>query len=553
MNGLVFNMVGGGGGGVKLVSIAITTPPAKTTYVSGETFNPAGMVVTATYSNGATLKATGYSFSPDTALTDGTTSVTIEYTEGGVTKTAEQAITVVHRLESISITTKPTKTTYEYGDSFQSAGMVVKATYSDGATANVTGYSCSPTLLSTVGTQTITVSYTENGVTKTATTSVTVNRKTISAVPSQSGTLTYNGGSQSPTWNNYSTTQLTIGGTTSGTNAGSYTATFTPKSNYRWADGTTTAKSVSWSIGKAAGSLSISPTSMTLDTTTKSKTITVTRSGDGTISAVSSNTAAATVSVSGNTVTVSGKANGSATITISVAAGTNYTAPASKTCAVTVSFLKDNFADNDWASIIAACHSGSVPSTWVVGNSKTMTINGASYQVDIIGKNHDTYTAGGKAPLTFQLHDCYADTKAMNSSNTNSGGWTSCAMRSTHLPAILALMPTEVRSGIREVNKLTSAGSQSATINTTADKLFLLSEIEIFGSTTYSEAGEGTQYDYYKAGNSKVKKRNGSAAGWWERSPYGSDSACFCNVISNGVANYVSASFAYGVAFGFCF
>lgn len=553
MNGLVFNMVGGVGGGVKLVSIAITTPPAKTTYVSGETFNPAGMVVTATYSNGATLKATGYSFSPDTALTDGTTSVTIEYTEGGVTKTAEQAITVVHRLESISITTKPTKTTYEYGDSFQSAGMVVKATYSDGATANVTGYSCSPTLLSTVGTQTITVSYTERNVTKTATTSVTVNRKTISTVPSQSGSLTYNGGSQSPTWNNYSTTQLTIGGTTSGTNAGSYTATFTPKSNYRWADGTTTAKSVSWSIGKAAGSLSISPTSMTLDTTTKSKTITVTRSGDGTISAVSSNTAAATVSVSGNTVTVTGKANGSATITISVAAGTNYTAPASKTCAVTVSFLKDNFADNDWSAIIAACHSGSVPSTWVVGNSKTMTINGASYQVDIIGKNHDTYTAGGKAPLTFQLHDCYADTKAMNSSNTNSGGWTSCAMRSTHLPAILALMPTEVRSGIREVNKLTSAGSQSSTINTTADKLFLLSEVEIFGSTSHSAAGEGTQYDYYKAGNSKVKNRNGSAASWWERSPYASYSTRFCLVNGNGGASYITASDARCVAFGFCF
>jgi hypothetical protein len=553
MNGLVFNMVGGVGGGVKLVSIAITTPPAKTTYVSGETFNPAGMVVTATYSNGATLKATGYSFSPDTALTDGTTSVTIEYTEGGVTKTAEQAITVVHRLESISITTKPTKTTYEYGDSFQSAGMVVKATYSDGATANVTGYSCSPTLLSTVGTQTITVSYTENGVTKTATTSVTVNRKTISAVPSQSGTLTYTGSSQSPTWTGYSTTQLTIGGTTSGTNAGSYTATFTPKSNYRWADGTTTAKSVSWSIGKAAGSLSISPTSMTLDTTTKSKTITVTRSGDGTISAVSSNTAAATVSVSGNTVTVTGKANGSATITISVAAGANYTAPTSKTCAVTVSFLKDNFADNDWSAIIAACHSGSVPSTWVVGNSKTMTINGASYQVDIIGKNHDTYTAGGKAPLTFQLHDCYADTKAMNSSNTNSGGWTSCAMRSTHLPAILALMPTEIQNGIREVNKLTSAGSQSATIDTTADKLFLLSEVEVFGSTSYSEAGEGTQYDYYKAGNSKVKKRNGSAAIWWERSPNAGYSTRFCYVDSNGSAGLSGASTARGVAFGFCF
>lgn len=553
MNGLVFNMVGGGGGGVKLVSIAITTPPAKTTYVSGETFSPAGMIVTATYSNGATLKATGYSFSPDTALTDGTTSVTIEYTEGGVTKTAEQAITVVHRLTKIEITAQPTKKVYEYGDSFQSAGMVMKATYSDGATANVTGYSCSPTVLSTVGTQTITVSYTENGVTKTATTSVTVNRKTISTVPSQSGSLTYNGGSQSPTWNNYNTAQLTIGGTTTGTNAGSYTATFTPKSNYRWSDGSTTPKSVSWSIGKAAGSLSISPASMTLDTTTKSKTIAVTRSGDGTISAVSSNTAAATVSVSGNTVTVTGKANGSAKITISVAAGTNYTAPANKTCAVTVSFLKDNFADNDWASIIAACHSGSVPSTWVVGNSKTMTINGASYQVDIIGKNHDTYASGGKAPLTFQLHDCYGETKNMNSSNTNSGGWTSCAMRSTHLPDILALMPTEVQNGIREVSKKASVGGASSTIETVSDKLFLLSEVEIFGSTSYSAAGEGTQYDYYKAGNSKVKKRNGSAASWWERSPFASEPAYFCLVDGNGNAGIDGASYAYGVAFGFCF
>ena len=68
----VYNMVGGGGGGIKLSSIAITTAPMKTTYTAGETFDPAGMVVTATYTNGATLQATGYTFSPSTALTDGT-------------------------------------------------------------------------------------------------------------------------------------------------------------------------------------------------------------------------------------------------------------------------------------------------------------------------------------------------------------------------------------------------------------------------------------------------------------------------------------------------
>lgn len=253
------------------------------------------------------------------------------------------------------------------------------------------------------------------------------------------------------------------------------------------------------------------------------------------------------------TVTETGTYTVEATKNGQTVSGTVNVVSSTTAYALTLSFLKDNFADNDWASIIAACHSGSVPSTWVVGNSKTMTINGASYQVDIIGKNHDTYASGGKAPLTFQLHDCYADVKQMNSSPTNSGGWTSCDMRSTHLPAILALMPTEVQNGIREVNKLTSAGNQSATIDTTADKLFLLSEIEIFGSVRNSKSGEGTQYDYYKAGNSKVKNRNGSASEWWERSPYGSNSVYFCIVASAGGSGSTGAHGVRGVAFGFCF
>ena len=213
-----------------------------------------------------------------------------------------------------------------------------------------------------------------------------------------------------------------------------------------------------------------------------------------------------------------------------------------------------NFADNTWKQIISVCQKGIVPLSWKVGDQKAMTIGGTDYLIDIIGINHDDYSDGsGKAPLTFQLHDCYAGNKAMNSSNTNSGGWTSCDMRSAHLPAILALMPTEVQNGIREVSKLTSAGSQSATINTTSDKLFLLSEVEIFGSTVYSVAGEGTQYDYYKAGNSRVKKKNGSATVWWERSPDASYSARFCVVRRGGRADTDTAGSAYGVAFGFCF
>lgn len=211
------------------------------------------------------------------------------------------------------------------------------------------------------------------------------------------------------------------------------------------------------------------------------------------------------------------------------------------------------FANNTWEQIIEACHNNEVPDTWKVADHKPMTINGVDYQIDIIGKNHDTYASGGKAPLTFQLHDCYGELKKMNNRNTNDGGWTSCVMRSTHLPAILSQMPIEVQNGIREVNKLTLAGSYSGTIDTTADKLFLLSEIEIFGRITYSESGEGAQYDYYKAGNSRVKNYSGSAVQWWERSPSANDSTYFCYVASSGNADCYVASYVMGVAFGFCF
>lgn len=222
---------------------------------------------------------------------------------------------------------------------------------------------------------------------------------------------------------------------------------------------------------------------------------------------------------------------------------------------ITTPSFPENFADATWEQIIDACHQNAVPDTWVADGTcyKDMEINGTNYRIDIIGKNHDTYADGETAPLTFQMHDCYGTTYSMNSSDTNSGGWTNCAMRTTRLPAILALMPAEVKAAIREVQKKTSAGNQSSSIQTTNDKLFLLSEIEIFGSTTDSFAGEGTQYDYYKAGNSKIKNRSGSVIGWWERSPRSSNSSYFCRVNTGGNAAWGASGASNGVAFGFCF
>ena len=78
------------------------------------------------------------------------------------------------------------------------------------------------------------------------------------AVPSQSGSLTFNGNTQTPSWNNYNASIISISGTTSAASAGTYTTTFTlnDSKNYSWADGTTTAAhTVTWTINQAAFTL----------------------------------------------------------------------------------------------------------------------------------------------------------------------------------------------------------------------------------------------------------------------------------------------------------
>ena len=430
-----------------------------------------------------------------------------------------------------------------------------------------------------------------DGTTTAKTVAWTIVKATL-AVPTQSGSLAYTGAAQSPTWTGYDSDKMTIGGTTSGTNVGSYNATFTPKANYQWPDGSSGAKTVAWSIGKAAGSSSLSATSLTLSSREPSKQFTVTRAGDGAISASSSNTSVATVSVNGNTVTVTGKANGSATITVKVAAGTNHTAPADKTCSVSVTFealagtagasgvnytsglsgitqaklssyakaISDNSAITKTTTSVYI-DDGASHIKLSVGDTVGISIGGTTYDFVILGFNHDTLasataygaaTATGKAGISLQMKDCLATTYQMNSTNTNSGGWGNCALRTTLQNTIKGQLPSAWQSIIKTVTKKASAGGASTTINNYSDTLFLLAEVEIFGSTTYSAAGEGDQYAWYKAGNSKVKKVNGSAYYWWERSPSADNSNYFCTVNSSGDAYNNGASNSIGVAFGFC-
>lgn len=111
-----------------LTSIVVTMAPTKTNYTAGETFDPTGMVVTATYSDGTTKEVTGYTIIPDAALTTNDARITISYTEGSVTQTTTQDITVNAREYSITVTDG--KATQGEGDTISKAaeGTVITLT-----------------------------------------------------------------------------------------------------------------------------------------------------------------------------------------------------------------------------------------------------------------------------------------------------------------------------------------------------------------------------------------------------------------------------------------
>ncbi len=361
MGSKFLTMVGGGaGGGIKLDGISITTPPDNITYLPGEVFDPAGMVVTASYSNGATLTATGWTYSPSGALPEGTSEVEIIYTEAGVTKTAVQAITVERGTISVPTVSgsltyngqaqSPTLTGYDAdkmvlsgdtsGTNAGSYTAVVTPTaqykWSDGsteakdiqwsiakATPSITFDPASVSLDTSTTSQAVSVTYTGDGTlsaqsdnsgvataslegttltvtgVETGNTAIQVSASEgtnytaasaslsvavqfaiiIPVVPSQKGTLTYNGEAQMAEWNDLNTEELTLVGASYQTNAGTYTMGFQPKPGYQWWDGTTETKNATWTIGKKTQAVHFSPSSnIVLDA--QNKTATIKYSGD---------------------------------------------------------------------------------------------------------------------------------------------------------------------------------------------------------------------------------------------------------------------------------
>ena len=266
---------------------------------------------------------------------------------------------------------------------------------------------------------------------------------------------------------------------------------------------------------------------------------------------------------------------------------------------LTLDYVNPVLDKNEWKVIKKVADADKGANYWAVGDTKRITLNGkvgattiSNLKVDafIIGFNHNSGKEGsnrihfllGKIGGKFVgLVDSYYDPSGyattsgaftMNTSDTNSGGWAKTQMRSTVLGAasdptnptantLLAALPADLRAVMKSVTKYTDntgGGSNSASaVTATTDYLWLLAEFEVFGSRTYANSSEPSsqaQYEYFKAGNSKIAYKHSAAetaAAWRLRSPYYGGNTTFCAVDSGGGANYYNANRSLALVPGF--
>ncbi len=419
----------------------------------------------------------------------------------------------------------------------------------------------------------------------------------------QTATYTYNGTEQTLAFE-YINSNNTIVTGNKHTDAGTYTCTVSLKNpNDLWSDTMDNVdKTFTWTINKVTSSITLSPTTFYFDNGTP-QTLTATVVGQPLVlSGYDTNLITITqVSVVSGVYTYSIKATGTAgttTITASIAESTNYTAASATASVETEAFTPgatlvpwSSGTDQEITDMINSYYNGEitledVKSVWSIGDVRNVDISAMTatgvgeahraqtIEMEILDFDHDTLTTPvgniTKALVTVDMKSCLRDANVtdttgssntengyMNSSNTNQGGWTSCARRTWCNSIFYNALPAYFKALVKPVDKLTSAGNQSSTINTDSDYCFLLSEIEIFGTISYSKAGEGSQYAWFAnatANRYKLPKWSSSAVSdlWWERSPYGNSSTGFCGVDGSGSADYYNAPRANGLAPACC-
>lgn len=220
--------------------------------------------------------------------------------------------------------------------------------------------------------------------------------------------------------------------------------------------------------------------------------------------------------------------------------------------------------DTEIANMVEAADAGiiSLSDYWTVGDTRTISLSAMS--ATGVGESHSAQKAefvlmnkGGKTlssnktcSFIVGMKDSLNESGHMNSSNTNSGGWDSCARRTWCNSVFYNAIPTALRPIFKQFKNVTASGASTST-TTSTDYFALPSEKEIFGSTTYANStaeSSNSQFEWYKTSANRVKKVNGSVYYWWERSPGTGSSYNFCLVGNGGSADYASPGFTTGIS-----
>ena len=165
----------------ELESISISSQPNVTEYAVGDTFDATGLSIRAKYSDGSYATITDYSISSPDMSTAGTKTVTVTY--DGKSVSFDIVVKEVEKvIEQIVITSTPTKLNYLLNETFDPTGLVVQVKYNVGTPEVITDYTLSTPDMSEVGTETITVTYIKNGVTKTATFTIEISEEILDYV-----------------------------------------------------------------------------------------------------------------------------------------------------------------------------------------------------------------------------------------------------------------------------------------------------------------------------------------------------------------------------------
>ena len=197
------------------------------------------------------------------------------------------------------------------------------------------------------------------------------------------------------------------------------------------------------------------------------------------------------------------------------------------------------------------------------GGSTTVNVTTGDEVVVYCEYDHKSTSQSRYATITFSSTGTFttaanvenADTRDTSSGVSGTGtigGWENTEMRSYLKDTIKPLIPSEVRSAIKEVTKYTRIYNTSvAVVNnvTSTDDVWIPSGREIFGGTSYETSGP-MYTTVFPDATSRIKKRAGSASSWWLRSA--SNTSNFYYVINFGLNVTNNANTAYGVALGFC-